>query len=328
MQTNCKMIELYKLKYRIERYLQLIPYYGIIGSFQIDSILKKIQSTADVYEKAKLLDKRHQMALDYIENNLSQFRSKPFESCKPVRRDLSDKNIWVFWAQGEKSMPPLVKACYNSILQNANGHRVILIDMKNLEQYLTIAPVTLSRIGKSMSYTFFSDYLRLNLLTYYGGLYIDSTYLVTAPINENILKGPFFSIHKDIKESEFVSKSRWTGNLIYAPSKTDYMQNIRNMYCEFREHNNNPFEYFLIDYCFHYEYKHNNTFKYLIDAIPYSNSCSFKLQKHINDPFDKNLWDNWLKDTSFFKMSYKGVFKTVKNSQETFYGYILRKYAE
>lgn len=308
--------------------MELISFYGIRNTFRMDALLEKIKAETNTQEKQNLLDIRHQMVLDYIDNHLSKYRNKPFEDCKSVRSDLNDKNIWVFWAQGEKSMPPLVKTCYNSLLENANGHRVILIDMKNLEEYLTVAPATLARIGKSLSYTFFSDYLRLNLLAYYGGLYIDSTYLVIEPISEDIFKEAFFSLHKEIKLSENVSKSRWAGNLIYAPSTTNYIQNIRNMYCEFREQNNRQFEYFLIDYCFAYEYEHNVIFRNMVDLLPISNSCSFELQKHINEPFDIRLWNSWLKDTSFFKMSYKGKLTAVENNQETFYGYILRKYAK
>lgn len=318
---------LYNIKSRIKRDLELIPYYGIRNTFRMDALLEKIKAIADPQEKQIFLNIRHQMALDYIYNKLSQFRNKPFENCKPVKCDLDDKNIWVFWAQGEKNMPPLVKACYNSLLENANGHKVILVDMKNLNEYLTIHPATLARIGKGLSYTFFSDYLRLNLLAYYGGLYIDSTYLVTEPIKENIFNETFFSIHK-LNFSENISKSRWTANLIYVPSKTNFMQNIRNMYCKFRDQNDRLFEYFLIDYCFAYEYDHNTTFKNLIDNIAYSNSCSFKLQEHINEPFDEILWNNWLKDTSFFKMSYKGSFMAIENNQKTFYGYILSRYAK
>ncbi len=306
----------------------MIPYYGLGNTILMDSLLEKIKMVTDYGEKQKFLDKRHQMVLDYIQNNLSKFRNTPFMNCRPVRADLDDKNIWVFWAQGEKRMPPLVKACYNSLLENAKGHRVIMIDMKNLEKYLTITPVMLSRIGKSLSYTFFSDYLRLNLLAYYGGLYIDSTYLVTEPISEKIFNGDFFSIHKEIGLSENISKSRWSANLIYVPSTTNYIKNIRNMYCEFREQNNMEFEYFLIDYCFAYEYEHNVIFRNLVDLLPINNSCSFELQKHINEPFDETLWNNLKKNTSFFKMSYKGQFTPVENNRETFYGYILRKYAK
>lgn len=149
------MSMMYKIRSRIKRDWNLIPYYGFRNTIQMDSLLEKIKVVTDSFEKQKLLDKRHQMVLDYIQNNLNKFRNTPFMSCRPVRTDFNDKNIWVFWAQGENSMPPLVKACYNSLIKNANGHKVILVNMENLSKYLTFTPPCLTELAKVSLIHFF-----------------------------------------------------------------------------------------------------------------------------------------------------------------------------
>lgn len=76
----------------------------------------------------------------------------------------NSKNIWIFWWQGEEQMPPIVKACYNSVLKHANGHRVVLITKDNYKEYTNIDDNILDKLNKKyISLTVFSDVMRFNL---------------------------------------------------------------------------------------------------------------------------------------------------------------------
>lgn len=49
-----------------------------------------------------------------------------------------ERNIWVCWFQGEAQAPEIVKRCLESIRQNANGCKVVLIDNENIKKYANI----------------------------------------------------------------------------------------------------------------------------------------------------------------------------------------------
>lgn len=105
--------------------------------------------------------------------------------------------IWVCWWQGEKKMPDIVKACYSSICRHADNHSVILITEKNFQEYATMPDFIMQRLYKrEMTITHFSDLLRMNLLKRHGGIWLDSTILLTKDIDSIINTSlPYYSHH-------------------------------------------------------------------------------------------------------------------------------------
>ena len=105
--------------------------------------------------------------------------------------------IWVCWWQGEKKMPDIVKVCYSSICRHADNHPVILITEKNFQEYATMPDFIMQRLYKrEMTITHFSDLLRMNLLKRHGGIWLDSTILLTKDIDSIINTSlPYYSHH-------------------------------------------------------------------------------------------------------------------------------------
>ena len=101
--------------------------------------------------------------------------------------------IWQLWLQGEENAPPIVKKCLNSIKTNHPEMKNIVLNKDTIKQYLDI-PKCIEKKYKQgiISNTHFSDYIRTCLLYKYGGIWIDSTVLLTDKIPENILKQNFF----------------------------------------------------------------------------------------------------------------------------------------
>ena len=46
--------------------------------------------------------------------------------------------IWVIWAQGQENMPMVVQRCFESIIRNRGTYQVILIDNKNLKEFVNL----------------------------------------------------------------------------------------------------------------------------------------------------------------------------------------------
>ena len=103
---------------------------------------------------------------------------------KPIINDekiieKSDK-IWICWFQGIENAPELVKACYNSVLKNYKDKEIIVLTEENYEQYVDIPEYILKKWKKGyISFAHFSDILRIELLSKYGGLWLDSTIFTT-----------------------------------------------------------------------------------------------------------------------------------------------------
>lgn len=274
----------------------------------------------------ELNESRHQMMIDFIKNNYEEYRLTNYEGCKPARTDINDKNIWVLWLQGEASMPDVVKVCYKNLKKNANGHNVILLTNDNLEDYLCISPKIRNKVGKSLSYTAFSDFVRLNLLSFYGGLWVDATFFITHPLDESIFNTDFFSIKNKVNNNAIVCRYKWAVNFMFFPQNSAIVAHVRNIFCAFWDKNDKPINYLFIDYCFEYERLHNNKFDSLIESLPYSNEYSHQIRLNFNDSFNQTKYDSWLKDTSLFKLSYKGDLREVtKEGNLTYYGFIIKQ---
>ena len=88
-----------------------------------------------------------------------------------------DAPIYVFWYQGESSMPELVEMCYASLKQAALQHPILLITRENLAEITSRKakfawnPLATEYLKKGLiTVTTFSDLLRTWLLANWGGI--------------------------------------------------------------------------------------------------------------------------------------------------------------
>lgn len=126
-----------------------------------------------------------------------------------LTENVGDNNIWVCWWQGEKSMPEMVKKCFNSIIRYSNGHPVKLITFENYKDYVQVDHRIVDKVKSgTFKLAHFADLVRLKLLEQYGGLWLDSTILLTANINENFFQ-KFFSVKIRPVDNDSVSAYRW-----------------------------------------------------------------------------------------------------------------------
>ena len=117
---------------------------------------------------------------------------KKFNSPRELKHE-HPKVIWWCWLQGYDAAPPIVKACYNSLMREFKGSRVQevqglnddyeikVIDGENWKEYIELPDFIVKKWEKKqIPPALFSDLLRLELLIKYGGTWIDSTVLCTG----------------------------------------------------------------------------------------------------------------------------------------------------
>lgn len=92
------------------------------------------------------------------------------------------KKIWTFWYQGLSDAPFLVKKCIASWADKNPGWEVIVLDRHNLKQYMP-ADFPYDVLVNKLPIVKFSNAVRLQLMTTYGGVWVDATILCVNPLD-------------------------------------------------------------------------------------------------------------------------------------------------
>ncbi|WP_050983956.1 capsular polysaccharide synthesis protein, partial [Treponema sp. JC4] len=141
-------------------------------------------------------------------------KSKYKKFLKHYPRNINEKHeysniIWWCWFQGEENAPELCKACLNSIRKAMPDKEVRVITKDNLFNYVNFPPFIIEKYKKGIiSYTHFSDLLRLELLIKYGGTWIDSTVFCTAT-PEYAFNIPIFVFKTNERNDPGIAAQSW-----------------------------------------------------------------------------------------------------------------------
>lgn len=124
---------------------------------------------------------------------------------------IGEKVIWQYWAQGFDNVPDKVRKCLDSVERYAGEYRIIRLSDGDLADYLDLPGYVM---GKRSCYSvaFFSDLLRVLLLSTYGGIWLDATVMLTGPIPEEYLTCDYFLFQRDPDEKD---KEYWQDTYAY-----------------------------------------------------------------------------------------------------------------
>lgn len=95
-----------------------------------------------------------------------------------VNQDIP-KIVWIFWAQGYDGAPTLVKRCIESWRDKNPDWDVRILSRETLTQYVDVSP-----LSDALPHRFHANFLRLKLLTQYGGVWTDATTICHRPLSE------------------------------------------------------------------------------------------------------------------------------------------------
>lgn len=277
-------------------------------------IIKEINDWGYVYVFTRYLKRillrdvriKHEAVLRYLERNYQDVIEK--YKAIPLQKGIvlsSDCPIWVFWAQGEESMPPIVSACLNSIKRNADMHPVRFLTMKNYRNYVDIPEYIVDKLyNKEISYTHFSDILRNALLFQCGGIWLDATIYMTGKLNG--WNKAFYTLKQNSYDDHtYVSDYKWTGFCMGGVAGNILNGFVYDMLLQYHRKENKLIDFFLIDYIIAVGYRNIPQIKELIDTVSYNNSNLYFLVNHWEESFDADAFNNITKDTNIFKTSYK-----------------------
>lgn len=162
--------------------------------------------------------------------------------------------VWVMWWQGINQAPQLVK---NNIknMQNVFGDRLQIITKDNISDYVEInsslyAKFEQHRIGPAL----WSDIVRSNLLKNHGGLWIDSTVLLSKRILTlpKIFEGSFISICSKSNGKFNISSENWASWFIGGEPYNPLFIFMSTFFVNYFKIFDFQLDYFLIDYLIYY----------------------------------------------------------------------------
>ena len=238
------------------------------------------------------------------------------------KKEEKSNKIWICWFQGIENAPEIVKACYNSVVKNYNDKEIIVLTEENYKQYVNIPEYILKKWEKGyINFAHFSDILRIELLSKYGGLWIDSTIFTTKKsdlvFNDNIELFVFKQVDLDRKNSLAVVASNW---LIYANRDNNIINLTKKLLYQYWKDYNHAINYNIFHIFFKFA---TEVYKDEWDKVPTFNNISpHILQFELNDDFEEVRF-NQIRDMSDF---HKLNWRIKSENKNSYYNYIVDNY--
>lgn len=274
----------------------------------------------------KAHDAKDKWALDYLKKNLSSviehYKNAEDESCY-------DENspIWVCWWTGEETAPDLVKQCIKSIKANAKTRPVNIIHKDNWSEYIEIPSYILDKVeSKKICLANFSDYLRVSLISKYGGLWIDATVFCSREIPKEYFELPFFTCKSQYDEAcPYISKMRWTAFILGGQKNNMFFKYMKSAFDEYWKNHDVSIDYLLVDYLIVTAYNEIPTIRQFIDNVPVNNSHRDDLQMAMNLAVPADEFHNIIKDeTVLYKLSWRETYSPkTSDGNDSVYSYFL-----
>lgn len=153
-------------------------------------ILKKHRRVARFWNKA---------IRSYFDGQIKKYSFVPLREFPE-----NEKIIWQYWGQGmdnEVMLPEVVRICFASVDKYKGEYQVIRLSDNTIKEYIHFPDFIWKRMEDGqLSRTFLSDLLRLALLSTYGGVWLDATILLTAPLPKQYAEPDYFLFQRDDKE--------------------------------------------------------------------------------------------------------------------------------
>lgn len=297
----------------------------------------KLIETKDFLNDIKAMQLKYQYVKTTLKPLLQLYASysDAIDSMKSLAEDFYQKDdfqgkipVWVCWWQGEEEAPELVKLCLEKIRRYIPRKKAVLrvITLENCMEYVTFTDSILRKYQEGkITLTHLSDLLRAELLYRYGGMWIDATYYTASDMPDEIFeKDAFYTLkYADSIWKSDISGGRFACNLLKLPPKSLFARFLLEGLWYYWEVNDSLIDYFLVDYVAALAYDTFPEVPKMMETCPVSESVVFELQKNLNRKWKKEVYEAWVKKTTFFKLNWRlEVMEKTLTGEQTFWGYL------
>lgn len=252
---------------------------------------------------------------DFIQEHLKTITDRAHKSLSSIA-DVSTNKIFCYWAQGFGDAPLMVSACQRQMAKYLPSDSVILLHESNLKNYVTVPEHIKDKLSTRSA--FFSDILRLLLLSKFGGTWMDATCYLTGPVDptHRSSEGPFtaYSVGSLSSLSVWYLKCRNDSWLIHM---------WKEAMLAYWEHHDEEVNYFIFHHVFEALYRLDKAFKAERDAVDQlPSSVPHEWYFSLADDFDLERYKAICNATNIHKLTYKTTVKMER--AESFYSYAIR----
>jgi hypothetical protein len=289
----------------------------------------------ELAKEQQLIDKKYHLFELILKDLTDHYRAgnyMDYADNRPLAVDFHGKiPIWVCWWQGYDQAPELVQMCVQSIIRNipTDIAELHFITMDNVGDYITLPQWIIDRyVNEQMSDTHLSDILRFGLLYRYGGMWLDATYYVTAPIPaELLIERSFYSVKVPVPTwHQDIAQGRWSANLLSGEAGNLVFRYLLNGLYAYWQMQEQAIDYELMDYIMMVGYRNIPEITAAIDALRIDQPEVFSLRMMLNSRFDPDAYDKLLATTSFFKMNRRDeLTRQTLIDEDTFYGHFCKQ---
>lgn len=217
---------------------------------------------------------------------------------------ISNKTIWMYWAQGVDQAPPLVIKCIESVRRNKGDYNLIILTKEDLSKYVIFPDFILEKYSNGIiPQAQFSDLLRINLLSIYGGVWVDATCFLTDQISEKYTNEEFFCFQRSNLYTDASHGSNW---FLIGKQNNIVCKKLMNFLFEYWRTNDTLVHYYLFHIVLYGLANNNKECIEVFDKMTYfCNAQPHIMLFSLNKPYSDNLM-NHIKSCCFVqKLTYK-----------------------
>lgn len=301
----------------------------------IKKVLKSIQDGTFI-EKIKR-KVRNKTRYQYIKSNIIMNKQREFKEYEVLKKkycyvvekgiknekSIKSNKVWIFWLQGIENAPEIVQACIRSAKNRLQDREIIFLNINNYKEYINFPDYIEKKFEEGkIAYAHFADLIRAELLTQYGGLWIDATVLCTGEIPDYILDSQLFvfkNIGLDRSDEETIAASNW---LISSWSHNKIIELTRNLLFEYWKKEDYATNY----YFFHLLFKiATEQYKEIWDNVPtFNNVTPHILQFELLNEFDEKRFEQIKSMSTIHKLNRR--LENNNKQKTTYFDYIIENY--
>lgn len=291
----------------------------------------------NAYNNLLILEKKNRLIELSVSDLLTLYKANQFIDVFEFLPKELDANgripVWICWWQGFDSAPEIVQLCRKSVYRNLEPDlfEIKEITFENLNEYICFPDWIAEKFNNGViTMTQLSDMLRMALLYYYGGVWMDATYFVANPIGRNhpLYKDDYYTIKiKQLPWKTDVSDGRWSGNFLKFAKGSLFPRFVMNAFYYYYAQNDKSADYFMIDYFIRIAANSLQPVAEQIDGLGFNQSRCYSLVEMLSEKYDKDEFHSMMDDSDFYKLTYKKDFdKRNIFGSVTWYGKLLREY--
>lgn len=217
------------------------------------------------------------------------------------------RRIFTLWLQGEQQAPPLVRTCLDSIRRHS-GAELVVLDGRTVSDWIDLPALVVRKweSGK-MKAAHFADICRVELLYQYGGVWMDATDYLDAPLPEWLWEAEFF-----VYRSGETLSGAYAGiqNCFIRAAKDSYLLKVwREAIHAYWEKEDSPMDYFVHQLLFMLCVRENARCAQLFAAMPQlvQDPTHVLWYQYADQPFDEALLHAICAEALFQKTHYNSA---------------------